>query len=244
MKLLFLIATCERPGMLARLVRQINFYCSADYSILVVDDNSQADYSDMAEYLNTHGHWYERLPQHNGKQYYWRTVTRLFQKAQEREFDYAYKLDDDTQLHPDIFDQSMPILRELQNRHKKHVLNFWVDHRSTQPIWTGIRPKKTRFGGLDLRRVGWVDGGGWVANRRSLEAIRWQCPQPPDEWWEKKTADSSGVGKYLSIELNKQACRIYMPEESLIYHGEHESIMNAHKNDMNRPIEMNKKPWL
>lgn len=240
MKLLFLIATCERPQMLKRLLDQIFTQSPHSFTVCVVDDASEKDYSAVRQFVKATGGTYHRQGIRQGKRGYYKTVDRLFQLAEGYEFDYVYKLDDDVQLHPSAIERSLEIIQRLDGQHQKTVLNLWVDHRAEEAVWTGVVPRQVRIGGRELRRIGWIDGGNWMANHKVLEVLGWGCPQPPEKWW-KTAGDSSGVGKFLSIELCRKACRVYMPMESLVFHGSHDSVM--HPDKINRPIEMKEKPW-
>lgn len=240
MKILFLIATCERPERLRQLLCQIYALSPLPIEVCVVDDASTRDYDIAKRYIKELGGWYCQLDERHGKRRYWEVVDLLFKSAYNQEFDYVFKLDDDVVLHPQAIESAIQMFDTISKHQDKRVLNMWVDHRANQRVWTNVTPTVERIGSQMFRKVGWIDGGNWMANRRVLEILDWSCPEPPEKWWERP-GDSSGVGKYLSVALNRLACKIYMPMDSLIYHGAHPSIM--HKNKTNRPIQMKKIPW-
>lgn len=244
MRVLFLIATCERPDMLANLISQITALCPLPSKICVLNDASEKDYSEVEAMLDEYNGWYLRFNMRRGRKRYWQVVDRLFKQAREEEFDYVFKLDDDIELHPEGIEKAICYFDLLSDYRRKNVLNLWVDHRAEERIWTGITPKRVRKGGQEFRQVGWIDGGNWMTSPYVLQALGWECPEPLASWWERPGSDSSGVGKYLSIALSKAACRIYMPMNSLIFHGTHNSVMHSHKDPETRPITMDEKPWL
>lgn len=237
---LFLINTYERPQKLVNLLWQIYTTCPYEARVIVVDDNSTSSYTRAKQCLSSHGDTFVSLPQHHGKYLYWKAVDTLFKLAEQQHFQWVFKLDDDIVLAPNAIQKALLLHNEMNARISKTVVNLLVDHRADQRVWTNTRPRTQRFGGEVIRKVGWVDAGNWMTSRKVMTYLNWSCPKPPNKWWEGP-GDSSGVGKYLSREFSRLNCSIFMPKESLVYHGSHPSVMHPYK--ANRQIKMKKKPW-
>jgi len=235
--LVFLIATYDRPTMLHRLLKQLRAQTTA-YStrFFIINDGSLLSYGKPLRYFKRYCTGkYERTVRNHGKYYHWMIVDRLIKQLKGLDFKYAFKLDDDVQLHPQFIERCLHTFEQIQDPNKVG-LNPWVDKRARRRIWTDVSPEV-----LDnVIRVGWVDGD-WMLTPKAFEMLDWRCPPTPEHWWQSR-AESSGVGRNISWSIVGNGGTLYMPKESLIFHGEHDSKMHRTMN-RKRAITMEEKPW-
>lgn len=78
-----------------------------------------------------------------------------------------------------------------------------------------------KVGNYTIKDLGFFDCGGLI-NRETLKKIR---IQPVSSRW-LETRASSGVGYQLTEQLKNMNAKMFVPEPSLCYHGDHDSVMH------------------
>ena len=150
-----------------------------------------------------------------GREYYYQVWNRILADAKCAEWDHVLALPDDFTATPNAITRCA----EIYERGECDVLVPVVDKRGRGPCWVPVDPVKKG----DLWQTGWLDGC-FYADRRMLEALDWRVPDFPPEHFQ--TNQSSGVGKYMSLDLHAMGLTISQVEHTLYTHGDHESRMH------------------
>jgi len=206
------IFSYERKEMLERLLAELE-----GYDVTIIDDGSSFD-------LDHPG--FIKLP-HGGKEGFWRNwdhALKLFKKSRN---EFALFLQDD------VFDVRIDKIIEYHNllKDKTYAFNVLTDSRIT--CWNSIAP--TPFN-EEIDKVGFVDCL-FFTTRKTLSLIGYWM-EAIDRVRFKIPGISSGVGQQLTKRLNNRRIPIYRNKTSLIYHGDHESIMHNHERKKNPLISI------
>lgn len=222
MKLAFLITTYNRPTSCLRLVQQL----LPHGHVVVVDDCSSEDYS-IVKGCGCH---YIRLTHHNGKRKYWQTVTEGLMYLRPYQFNYWFMLPDDMlPLWSSPFD-AVAEFQQIKDE-RKIMLSVYTDvKRYMKPSWGQYRT-------VDMGAVwlsGWCDLA-FVAPKSLLNILQFRIPpiQEPQE-----PTLSSGVGRYITLQLRAKSLNMYHVTYSLM-----ECQKEAYKSAMN-PVERENNPLI
>lgn len=104
----------------------------------------------------------------------------------------------------------------------RFVVNLTNDGRTR--CWGG-NPKRFRditYEGHKYIHVDFCDCG-FISNRLTLNGMR---IYPVSKTWFDRPDKSSGVGHQLSKTFRSRLTPMYIPEKSLVYHGDHDSVMH------------------
>ncbi len=220
MKLHVIITTYNRPGMLRRVIRDIERLSDDDVlpEIHVYDDASDAKYhtSEAAS-----GCTYTRMLAHHGRLHYWDLVNLAFQEAKYCDWDCLLMVPDDITLADKFFDKAFHYWNILNNLDGDLAcLSFNSDQRILAPQWTNVEPFKLEaaLGGIVMTQ--WMDMC-FLCDRRMMEALDYSVQKIKVTW-----AGSSGVGAQLSKRLFVKGMTMYHTPEALVRHGGHESKMH------------------
>lgn len=74
-------------------------------------------------------------------------------------------------------------------------------------------------------KVGFTDCG-FFCNKQLLNRIGYYVNEINPRRFEHNEAISSGVGQDLTFRMLRTNCNMYTPTKSLVYHGDHESLMH------------------
>ena len=97
----------------------------------------------------------------------------------------------------------------------------WGVPKRTQP--------KQRLKNVTLIDKGFFDCGGLI-NRKTLESFE---IDPVKDSWFNSEGKSSGVGHQITVKLRRMGIPMYVPSESMCYHGAHDSVMHYHERKKN-----------
>jgi len=167
----------------------------------------------------------------HGKKGYWKLCTYAMQVIRDNSnFNYFVKLDDDGRLVDRFFDKCCHIWESIHDP-RKICLNFRVDSREGKRVWTNFVPQKKYFNGIPVYRSQWVDMDFFVPFQ-FFSTLGYEIPKPPDQRW-RNPLISSGTGKYISNRLHKMGYSLYLTEQTLVIHDEHDSKMNPRERSKN-----------
>ena len=200
------ITSYQRPNRLLSLLKEL------DGTTIVLDDGSDYDPAEHKQYCR-----YYRYP-HQGKQQFWRLWDEMLRMAKESTEDEFLFLQDDVE---NVQVDEIKSVTEGLNEYGFNIM------RRGSPLrgWTQVRPKPTTLNGVDCFKCGYVDCI-FATNRQSLAKLNFKMePIPPY----RKQGVSSGVGEQLSQRFVKAGVPMYFPEESLAFHGDHESKMHPNR---------------
>ena len=220
------VNTYNRPEELSRLL--LDIYKSKSkhqIKVLVIDDCSTVDYVELLDSfdgrLNIE---YQKMEKNHGKYEYWKLCTYAMNEiAKSPHFDYCVKLDDDGRLVDRFFDRCINIWESIKDA-KKICLNFRLDSREGQKVWTGVLPKKEIHNNIKVYRSQWVDMDFFVTMKFFM-ALNWRISKPTYARWHNPYA-SSGTGRDISTRLAKYGYNLYLTTQSLVQHDDHDSHMN------------------
>lgn len=149
-----------------------------------------------------------------GKENFWKRMQRAFELCLSSEHNEFVIIPDD------VYNVDLDRIRKYHKEHRAHryAINLINDGRSR--CWKGIlRPQLHT---TELLHVDFVDCG-IITNRRTLGLI--QIDPVPVSWFNRPNK-SSGVGFQMTTKFRKQSVLMYTPHKSLVFHGDHDSVMH------------------
>lgn len=217
------IPTYEREKLLKRLLTQLDGAAkNYDVTIIVLDDgsNKMVKLNDV-EFHNVNDLCLYRSTRNNGKQGYWKTVSFIFDKMSEIQADYYYYLGDDLEVRDDFFNRSTNIWDAIADP-KKISLNLLNDGRDE--CWTKFKRELKKMGDYNIFLSQWLD----MIIMFDHKLLEHPIDPINKERWKRDPLLSSGVGSQLSIRLKGDGFNMYQVANSLVYHSDHNSVMNPH----------------
>jgi len=214
--MLFIIFTYEREQMLKSMLGEL----FANH-VIVIDDGSKhlkgsgiTDLSDRGEPCHTIIHTI-----HEGKKGFWKKWLIAQQIALGSEHDWFCFLNDDlTNIDLKAIEaiskqpwQEMCFAMNLLNCGERYR---WGKYQDTQPPF--------ELAGRTWSQCDYVDGN-FITNRTTLETF--DIDPVPLSWFDRPDK-SSGVGYQMTMKLRKVGCTMMLPDKSLAYHGDHDSVMH------------------
>ena len=163
-----------------------------DYTLSVIDDGS-SNYKPVEVYCAMHGFTYHRNFINNGKQRHWVNANHVFHYGRINEADFVVWLADDMQYTKGWFTNAMNEMKAG----KFNVMNCFLDHRAYSKNWHRS-PKKHKDG---YYYDGIFDCCG-IIKAKALDSINWFVPPVHPKRWERNPQASSGVGRWLTHNLN------------------------------------------
>jgi len=205
-KILFLISNYEREKMLVTLLDEIKAINSeqitADY--IIFDDVSSYTLDDPKFIINS---------EHRGKFNYWRTFDDMFKYCEQNYYDiYVFSPND---FHK--YNMNKIIEYGIKLAAQPYFFNTLNDGRTT--CWNRTKPIKLTN---DINQIFFSDCG-FVTNQLGLKALEFKM-LPINT---TNPNISSQVGKQITNRLNMSNIPIFHPVKSLVYHGNHPSVMHA-----------------
>ena len=153
---------------------------------------------------------------HGGKAKFWEKWFFAFKIAEGTDDDFFMF------MPSDFLNIDLVKIKEIhsQYNHKPYVYNIINDGR--EMCWNNLRPLiKDR----NTEQVFFTDCG-FFCNRAALEAIEFKIKEVDKGRFIKRKDISSGVGQNLTYAFNRNGVKMYKPNESLAFHGDHESTMH------------------
>lgn len=223
-KIQIIINTYKRKAMLERLLFEIAA-CSRGYSIdiFIQDDGGDMPPIDIKlpqnVKLTVRRHRYN-----NGKAGYWLLVNIALSRLRAARYDYVIMLPDDVTLAKDFFTQAISQWEDIADP-KKICLSLLLDKgREGQRCWTNEQPRIVLFGERRYWKTQWNDLC-FIAGPRLISALNGRIKNIPVSA-SSQNGKSSGVGKQITNRLNAKGFSLYHVTETLVYHGDHESVMH------------------
>jgi hypothetical protein len=222
---MIVIFSYERPDMLLSLLEELR-----DEDVIVIDDGSTYDHSEHEKLCK-----YYRL-KHKGKKEFWRNWNVALKKCDYFEDDFFLFLPDDVS---DIkLDKIKQIAHELRN--ESYVYSYLNDGRTT--CWGSKIKESRKIADVDSHNVGFVDCG-FFTNRKTLDQLRFEIERISPARFDNPRI-SSGIGQQMTKRLAKLNIPMYRADNSLAFHGNHESKMNAAERKINPLISRTDKIYI
>ena len=139
----------------------------------------------------------------------------------------------------DISNLDLDVIQKLHVHFKDKPFFCSVSNDGRQSCWGNQvnRFNDFMFNGYLIRDMGFFDCGG-LTNRKTLSTIKID-PVPPH--WFDSPIKSSGVGYQITTKCRRHNIPMYIPNPSLSYHGNHESVMHPFERKRNPLICKTKK---
>lgn len=209
--MLFVIFTYEREQMLKALLDGLD-----GNHVIVIDDGSKS-------YPVSHLYVYEGLNYlrtiHEGKQGFWKKWLLARQIALGTDHEYFCFLNDD------LSNIDLEAIQEVTKQ-------GWIDRLFALNVincgdhfrWGQYRKIQEDFklAGRTWSQCDYVDGN-FITNRATLQAVE---IEPVKRDWFDRPDKSSGVGFQMTMKLRALGCPMMLPDKSLAYHGDHDSVMH------------------
>ena len=207
MKIHIAITTFERERELKKLIDDIQREKGDnEISIFVYDDHSQFNYRMVGV------EWF-RFPFNNGKQGYWRVIDRVFQDASQHQFDYFFLLQDDCELTPDFFNETIRQWELIDDPKKVTYCTFTPTNVYSRIMWGG-KAEDVEFNGQKFIKGNYVDCI-FMCPRNTLERLQFRIlPMSLD--WDRNPNQSSGVGMQMTTRFQKLKRNMYTAYSSKV----------------------------
>ena len=222
---MIVIFSYNRPEMLLNLLKELE-----GEKPTVIDDGSKYDFSEHEKLCN-----YLRVD-HVGKKGYWTNWNIALAMCDMSDNDFFLFMPDD------ISDVDIKAIRRLGQSLKDefYAFNYLNDGRDS--CWGKGVVSPEKIDGIDCKKINFVDCG-FFTNRKTLSKIGFQINQISKERF-KDPLKSSGVGQQLTERLRKIGAKMYKPDISLAYHGNHTSEMNPVERKKNPLVTNSNKIWV
>lgn len=186
--------------MLESLINEVKEY---DYTI--IDDGSSFK-------LTKNFHQF----QHGGKPKFWRMWDFALRMLRDNHSDLFIF------MPSDVSNVNIPKIIELHNQFKSKAYAYNLINDGRKNCWNMIQPVQVDE---HTMKVGFTDCG-FFCNKQLLNRIGYYVNEINPRRFEHNEAISSGVGQDLTFRMLRTNCNMYTPTKSLVYHGDHESLMH------------------
>jgi len=213
-KILFLISNYEREEMLKQLLGEIKMLNSekiiADY--MIFDDVSSYIIDNPNVIIND---------EHRGKFDYWKTFDDMFKYCKKNHYDiYVFTPNDFSK-----YKMKKIVEYGIKLSSIKYIFNTLNDGRTT--CWNTTKPINLT---KEVDLIFYTDCG-FFTNRKTLESLDFKM----NEIFTRNAAVSSQVGKQITNRINILKIPIFHPKKSLVYHGNHPTLMHIAQNKKINP---------
>jgi hypothetical protein len=205
-------------ALLQQLKKQSNKYI---INVMIhIDEIGNRHYKKLPQIINNLNFNSHQVTEykHGGKPGYWKIINEAYQQLKRINYDYCIQLPDDVQIQDNFFANAIRLCNQLPN--KSSCLNLLNDNRKG-PNWTPVIPGKYND---EIIQTGWVDMC-FIAKPEFFQMLNYSI-MPVDRNWTVTQNKSSGVGKQISERIYNHGLYTYMVKNSLVIHGDHESVMH------------------
>jgi len=164
-----------------------------------------------------------RCHEHRGKEGFYKTWDDMLKDGKGSDADLFIFLQDD------VSNVNLEQIRHLHSLLNHSAYAFQLINDGRVNCWNVFEPKWIT---PIVQEIGFVDCL-MFCNREALDKLRWTVRKNPDKIQRRMV--SSGVGFYLSTQFMKRGVRMYRPYKSLVYHGNHDSVMH-YEHRKNTPL--------
>ena len=213
------ITTYNRPEMLERLIDQLAEDAPDKVRIWVWQDGGDVYPNKL---INKIGHVGIFQPGwHHGRERYWEFINTALDRLRITSFDWFVWLPDDALLVPGFLHRCMEMWNKISEMDSHAVcLNPAMDEaRRGSGCWSPFSPVKFD----DVWLTQWMDCSCF-APREMLDALGWRL-----EKIKPRRGRGSLVGMQISHRLVAKGYTLWQPDNTLWYHGLHQTMMHADK---------------
>jgi hypothetical protein len=195
--------------------------------VLVLVDASEASYAPALDELTAlfpNRFALYRSTSHLGKRAFWRMYQAAFDAVRALGARFALFVQDDLTFGDTFLHDAFARWDAVEDD-RKLVLSLFAT-TDDEPNGRWIEHRRSDLPAAGVRRTQWFDLPAFLANRRFFELLRFEVFPVPSGRWAHDAGRSSGVGEQLTRRLLGRG-NVYQVRETLVYHGEHASLMNA-----------------
>jgi hypothetical protein len=229
--LCIVISTHKRPEACANLLKELHAALPAPLrnraQVIVLEDLSDADYTavcDLGERLFEKRLLFLRSRRWLGKQGYYLTFQAAFELIRKLQPVHTLFIQDDISLAPDFFVEAFALWGSIRDRKKAVLSLVSFECDEVRGRWTRYKRRELIAG--RLRKTQWFDLPAFLVGRYFFEALDYRMFPAEPLRFTRRVGISSGVGEQLTRRLWRRG-NIYQVAETLAFHGEHASVMNA-----------------
>lgn len=190
--------------------------------IIVFDDASEISYD-----LSNYDVEYIKYSNNHGKKKYWKLITDTMQICKEVDSKYFIYLPDDVRLVDDFFTKSISLYENIIDNDKVCLSLLLTQQQIGKPNWTKFNPIEMD----SVYKTQWCDLC-FISEKKFFNVLGYEVNEIPLTRWNNKRTKinreflSSGVGENLSRRIYNSGFNMYHVKNSLVTHGDHDSIMN------------------
>lgn len=210
------IATCDRPAQLLELLHDLEREARwVDLEVGVYEDPSSADYAAAREFCRAHGWTWHRFPARLGVRDHYKLVSQELYDTRRSKATWFLFVPDDVRLNRHAIPRAIDTWHRLDN---PATLTLWrLRSVEGQTNWTG----KHAVQHAHASEIFHVDGL-YLCRRPTLELLRYGVADP-----RPLPGRSSGVGRQISLTLDRAGARMYRVDKSLVAVNDRgRSVMN------------------
>jgi hypothetical protein len=159
------------------------------------------------------------------------TINQSFKLLKNIESNYFIYLQDDLELCDNFFEKIIDLYNNL-NDENKISLEFLTDSRTARPNWSMFNP---HLFDLNYIKTQWVELH-FICEKKFFDVLDFTIFPISDERWKVNPNLSSGVGQQMTNRLLNLKFNMYHIKETLVYHQDHDSLMNYDERKINKLI--------
>lgn len=220
-KILFLIFNYERINMLNKIINEINSFNKDGHIIdyVIFDDRSSYKIDDDRFIVN---------PKHRGKELLWETFDDMFKYVKNNKKYDLYVVSPNDFVN---YDFNRLIKYGYHFRNDNFLFNLINDGR--EKTW-GVKNQEPYND--EIFRF-YFNDCSFITNWKTLNLLEFKMEKINKKRFHKENI-SSGVGNQITFRCLKLGINIYKPVKSLIYHGDHESLMHGEYRKKNKLLSI------
>ena len=210
------IATCNRPDLLLELLHDLDREAGwVSLEVAIYEDPTTANYDAARAFCRQRGWTWYRFPGRLGVRDHYKLVSRELYDTKRSKADWFLFLPDDIRLNRHAIARAITIWHRLDD---PATLTLWrLRAHEGQTNWTG----KHAVQHAHASEIFHVDGL-YLCRRPTLELLGYGLADP-----RPTPGRSSGVGRRISLTLDRAGARMYRVDKSLVTVNDHgRSVMN------------------
>ncbi|HET8933381.1 MAG TPA: glycosyltransferase [Polyangiales bacterium] len=225
------ITTHKRPEACAALLTQLHaelpVQLRSDTQVIVLEDASSSDYTsvfELGQRLFDQRFLFLRSRRWLGKQGYYLTYQAAFTLARRIQPTHTLFIQDDLSLAPDFFARAFALWGSIRDRKKAVLSLISFGDDEVHGRWT--RYKRRKLLGGKVWKTQWFDLPAYLVDEYFFETLGYRVFPADPLRFARGLGISSGIGEQLTRRLWRRG-NIYQAAQTLVFHGEHESVMNT-----------------
>lgn len=223
-----IITTYNRQDMLKNLLKQISEYKEYKIFTVVLDDcsNPSPDISEFDVKKITY-------VQNNGKKRFWKIISDSYKICKKINSKYFIYLQDDVVLKENFFSESVRLYEKINDLSKISLNTLILENQRGKSKWTNIDPVEYD----EYYKCQWTELF-FICEKKFFELLNFEIYPIPKDRWNKNPNLSTGVGDQVSWRLYGMGFNQYQVKNSLVLHGNHQSVLFENLRDEEKLISL------